>query len=85
MDAVEVYFASFNTKYLFKKFDLKNITLSCERILTLTHLPKDQPLFAVMYQYEFSVGKSASLLRSVLIMGEKSASVCSMKLGRVEL
>jgi hypothetical protein len=85
VDEVEVYFASFSNKYLFKKFDLSGITLSCERVLTLSQLSRDRPLFAVLYQFEEGLSKSASLFRTVLIVGERTASICSMKLGRIEL
>lgn len=83
MEEVEVYFANFSPKYLLKKFDLAALTLSCERVLTLSQLPADKPLFAVLQQFE--EGKPASLFRTLLVVGERFASVCSMKLGRVEL
>ncbi len=50
LEEVEVYFASFNSKYLLKKFDLASLTISYERVLTLSQLPSDQPIFAVMQQ-----------------------------------
>jgi hypothetical protein len=83
LEEVEVYFASFNPKYLLKKFDLTSLTVSCERVLTLSQLPSDQPLFAVMQQVEEGTGKNCSIFRHLLIVGQRMASVCSMKLGRV--
>lgn len=84
-DEAEIYIGSFSSKYLFKKIDLRQIHVNYERILTLSQVPRDRPLFACRYQEQEGTGKGASHFTSLLLLGEANFSLWSVKLGRIEL
>ena len=83
-DNVEVYTGSFSSKYLLKQVDLGELHVNYERILTLSELPHDFPLFAVSATTAESL-KGSPAIRHLAIMGEKHLSLFSVKFGKIEL